>query len=127
MHDRDGYEDDPAQDPGDELEALIERADRPFGSESFGTTASEQREGESLDDRLAEERSDKPPVETELAIEDADAPDDEPEMVAEASMEHDPYVAPEEAAMTLRDAAPGGVDHLGDEYVELYDDSIGQE
>jgi hypothetical protein len=121
------YGNDAADDPGDELEALIERADHPFASESYGTTASEERAGERLDDRLAEERPDRPPVEVELAIEDVDAPDDEPEMIGEASLERDPFVAPEEAAMTVRDVAPGGVDHPGDEYVELYDESIEQE
>jgi hypothetical protein len=121
------YGNDAADDPGDELEALIERADHPFASESFGTTATEELQGERLDDRLAEERPERPAVEEELAIEDADAPDDEPEMIGEASVEHDPFVAPEEAAMTVRDAAPGGVDHPGDEYVELYDESIEQE
>jgi hypothetical protein len=31
--------------------------------------------------------------------------------VGRASFEHDPFVAPEEAAMTVRDAAPGATDH----------------
>ena len=30
---------DPEEDPGEELEAMIEHADRPFAAESFGTTA----------------------------------------------------------------------------------------
>jgi hypothetical protein len=118
---------DPEGDPGEELEAMIERADHAFGSESFGTTAEEQEEGESLDQKLAEEWPSPMTVETELAIEDADEPDREPEMIGEASIEHDPFVAPEEAAMGVRDKAPGGVDHLDDEYVELYDASIDQD
>ena len=121
--DVDGSE-DPEEDPGEELEAMIEQADRPFASESFGTTAEEQEEGESLDQRLAEERPSRPNVDSTLAIEDFDAPDDEKELVGQASVEHDPFVAPEEAAMTVREGAPGAVDHP-DEHgdVELDDES----
>lgn len=115
---------DPTDDAGEGLEAMIEHADRAFAAESFGTTAQEQLRGESLDERLSEERPDHPVVDVELAIEDVDAPDDEPQMVGEVVIEHDPLVAPEEAAMTIRDRAPGAVDHAGDEYVELYDETI---
>jgi hypothetical protein len=100
---------------------MIEHADRPFASESFGTTAEEQEYGESLDQRLAEERPDKPTVDSTLAIEDFDAPDDEPEMVGEATIEHDPFVAPAEAAMTVRERVPGAVDHP-DEHGEVDDE-----
>ena len=110
------------EDPGEELEAMIEQADRPFASESFGTTAEDQEEGESLDQRLGEERPDKPPLDLQLAIEDVDAPDDEKELVGQASLEHDPFVAPEEAAMTVRDRAPGAVDHPDDDDVDPYDE-----
>ena len=111
------------EDPGEALESRIEHADHAFASESFGTTAAEQEEGESLDQRLAEERPDRPVTDVELAIADADAPDDEPELVAEATYERDTFVAPEEAAMTVRERAPGAVDHADDEYTELYDES----
>jgi hypothetical protein len=102
---------DSDEDPGEDLEAMIEQADRPFATESFGTTAEEQEEGESLDQRLAEEQPSKPPLDLELAIEDFDAPDEEKQLVGLASFEHDPFVAPEEAAMTTRDTAPGATDH----------------
>jgi hypothetical protein len=120
--DIDGSE-DPDEDPGEELEAMIEQADRPFASESFGTTAEEQEEGESLDQRLREERPDRPPLDLQLAIEDFDATDEEKEMVGQASLEHDRFVAPEEAAMTVRHVAPGAVDHPDDDDVEGYDDA----
>jgi len=120
--DVDGSE-DREEDPGEELEAMIEQADRPFASKSFGTTAEEQGEGEPLDQRLREERPDKPPLDLQLAIEDFDAPDDEKEMVGRASLEHDNFVAPEEAAMTVRDRAPGAVDHPDDDDVESHDQS----
>ena len=102
---------DPDEDPGEDLEAMIEQADRPFGGESFGTTAQEQEEGESLDQRLAEERPSREPLHVQLAIEDFDAPDDEKQLVGRASFDHDPFVAPEEAAMTVHDRASGGTDH----------------
>jgi hypothetical protein len=125
--DVDGSE-DPEEDPGEELEAMIEQADQPFASESFGTTAEEQAEGEPLEERLAEERPVKPPLDSQLAIEDFDAPDNEKDMVGQASLEHDPYVAPEEAAMTIRDTAPGAIDHP-DEHGDLepYDESSVEE
>jgi hypothetical protein len=119
--DVDGSE-DLDEDPGEALEAMIEQADRPFASESFGTTAEEQEEGESLDQRLAEERPSEPPLDLQLAIEDLDAPDEEKQMVGRASFEHDGFVAPEEAAMTVRDRAPGAVDYPDDVGVESDDD-----
>ena len=99
------------EDPGEELEAMIEQADRPFASDSFGTTAEEQEEGETLDQRLAEERPTREPLDVQVAIEDFDAPDDEKQLVGRTSLEHDPFVAPEEAAMTVRETAPGATDH----------------
>ncbi len=102
---------DPEEDPGEELEARIEHADRPYGAESFGITAEEEEEGESLDQRLSEERPDSRISDVRLAIEDQ--PDEEGELVAEASIEHDPNVAPEEAAMRIRKRVPGGVDDAG--------------
>lgn len=118
---------DPDDDAGEGLEAMIEQADHAFGAESFGTTAEEERRGETLDQRLAEERPDRRRNDTELAIEDTDQPDDEAQLVADATIEREAYVAPEESAMTVSDTAPGGVDHDGDEYVELYDATLGKE
>jgi hypothetical protein len=108
MKDQDaGFDDDPEADPGEELEAVMERADRPLGTESFGTTAEEQVRGETLDQRLSEERRegqrDQAPVEDAVVIEDADEPDEEAELVGDASMEHDPFTAPEEAAVHVQE------------------------
>jgi len=61
---------DADEDPGEELEAMIEQADRPFASDSFGTTAEEQEEGETLDQRLAEERPSRERLDVQVAIED---------------------------------------------------------
>ena len=99
---------------GQALEEMIEHADRALGTESFGTTADEQERGEPIDSRLAEEATDRPLLDTELGIIDEDAPDDESEMVGEAIGERNPFVSPEEAAMSVRDEAPGAVDHPDD-------------
>src|SRR2546430_15603909 len=92
--DVDGTE-DLEEDPGEELEAMIEQADHPFATESFGTTAEEQEEGEPLEQRLREVRRDKARLERQLPIEEFDAPDEEKEMVGQASVEPDDFVAPE--------------------------------
>lgn len=123
--DRIASEADREDDPGEDLEAMIERADHAFAAESFGTTAEEQTRGDSLDRRLSQERADAPPIDVELAIEDVDTSDMEGQMIGEAMLEREPHVSPEEAAMTVRDAAPGAVDHANDEYVELYDETHG--
>jgi len=99
---------------GQGLEEMIEHADRALGTESFGTTADEQERGEPIDSRLAEEGTDRPLLDTELGIIDEDVPDDESEMVGEAVGERNPFVSPEEAAMSVRDEAPGAVDHPDD-------------
>jgi hypothetical protein len=104
MRDQDaGFDEDPEQDPGERLEAAIEQADHPLGSESFGTTAEEGSRGESLDQRLAQERPSEAPTDAALVIEDSDDPDEEGEMVGDASLEQDPFVAPEEAAVHVRE------------------------
>jgi hypothetical protein len=99
---------------GEELEEMIEHADHALGAESFGTTADEQERGEPIDARLAEERPSRPILDDELGIIDEDVPDDESEMVGEAVEERDPFVAPEEVAMSVREEAPGAVDHPDD-------------
>jgi hypothetical protein len=99
---------------GEGLEEAIEHADRARGAESFGTTADEQERGEPLGSRLAEERPDKPILDTELGLIDEDGTDEESELVAESVVERDPFVAPEEGAMSVREEAPGAVDHPDD-------------
>jgi hypothetical protein len=45
-------------DSGDPLDQGVEAADHWAGADHFGTTAAEERQGESLDERLAEEEPD---------------------------------------------------------------------
>ncbi|MEA2508399.1 MAG: hypothetical protein QOG21_481 [Actinomycetota bacterium] len=104
MTDQDaGFDEDPERDPGEQLEAVMEQADHALGSESFGTTAEEESRGESLDQRLAQERQGQAPTDTALVIEDSGEPDEESEMVADASLEQDSFLAPEEAAVHVVD------------------------
>jgi hypothetical protein len=102
---------DPEEDPAVEFEAMIEHADRPFAAEAFGTTAEEEEEGESLDERLSEERPERPISDVHVVIDDEAEPDDEAALVGEVVVEHDPFLSPEEAAITIRRRAPGVVDH----------------
>ena len=98
-------------DDGDELEATIMQADRAFAAESVGTTAEEGLEGESLDQRLAEERPDRPTVDETLSVVDEGVSDEEDELVGDAVTQRDEFASPEEAAMSVLDSAPGAADH----------------
>ena len=98
-------------DDGDEQEAAIMRTDHAFGAESFGTTAEEALEGESLDERLSEERPDRLGTdETISVLDEGSSGDDEDELVGEAVLERDDFASPEEAALTVRERAPGATD-----------------
>jgi hypothetical protein len=98
-------------DESDELEADIMQADHAFGAESVGTTVEEELAGESLDERLAEERPDRPSIDAPLSVIDEGLSDDEGELVGDAVTERDEFASPEEAAMSVRDSAPGASDH----------------
>ena len=98
-------------DDGDELEASIMRADSAFASGSFGTTAEEELAGESLDQRLAEERPEPSETDEVLAIIDEGLSDEEDELIGEAVLEEDEFASPEEAALRVRDTLPGATDH----------------
>ena len=98
-------------DEGDELEAAIMQADHAFGAELPGTTADEAVEGESLDEQLAEELPDRPAVDSAVEVVDEGLTDDEDELIGDAVTERDEFASPEEAALTVRDSAPGATDH----------------
>jgi hypothetical protein len=99
------------ENDGEELEAEIMRADHPLGTESSGTTAEEEIEGLNLDEALARERPERRSVDEAVAVEDDGVPDTEGELVADASLESDEFTSPEEAALSIRDRAPGATDH----------------
>jgi hypothetical protein len=87
------------------------QADHAFAAESSGTTPEEALEGESLDLRLAAERPDEPRIDAALSVLDEGLTDDEDELVGSAVIERDEFASPEEAALTVRDDAPGATDH----------------
>jgi hypothetical protein len=104
--------DDPlGLDDGDELEAEIMRANRPFAVDRHGTTAEEAVEGEGLEEALAEEQPEGPTTDEALGLEDEGVPDLEEELIAEGSVEMDEFPSPEESALSVRDEAPGATDH----------------
>jgi hypothetical protein len=71
----------------------------------------EELEGESLDQRLSEERPDRPGIDEALSVVDEGLSDDEGELVGDAVTERDEFASPEEAALSVRDSAPGATDH----------------
>ena len=82
-------------DEGDELEATIMQADHAFGAESVGTTVDEELAGESLDQRLAEERPDRPGTDATVSVVDeGELADEEKELVGDAVIERDEFASP---------------------------------
>ena len=104
--------DDPwDENDGEELEAEIMRADRPFAADRRGTTAEEELTDLSIDDVLARERPDAPAIDVVVGIEDDGEPDVVAELSGTGSVEEDEFASPEEAALSIRDDAPGATDH----------------
>lgn len=96
---------------GDALEADIMGADRAFAAESHGTTAREAVEGEGLDRQLAQERPERREADEALSVVDDGVQDEEDELVGDAVTTRDAAPSPEEAALTVREEAPGATDH----------------
>jgi hypothetical protein len=122
MNDDDPRLEDDDETESEQLEAEILRANRPFAGDRWGTTAEEEVAGEGLDRALAEEVPDEPASaeaasDVALEIVDDDLTDEEKELVDDAAIERDPFAAPEETAVTVRDDAPGVTDH-GEELVD---------
>ena len=87
------------------------RADHPFGADLRGTTVEEAITGQGLDEAHARERLEGWTIDEPLAIEDEGMPhEEEGEPIGEGSVEPDELASPEEAALTIRDDAPGATD-----------------
>jgi hypothetical protein len=99
------------EEDGEELEAEIMRADHAFGAELPETTRHEALSGSGLDEALAREAPDRGAIDEAVAVVDDGDPDTEDELVAEGSVVMDDYTSPEEAALSVRDDAPGATDH----------------
>jgi hypothetical protein len=95
--------------------------DEPQAADDHGTTAREQRQGEPLDDRLAEEQPDmEPQGETtpgRLVEEASGVTDREKDEVAEEAEEDREGLTAEEAAMRVEEE-PEGLSEGPDRYVE---------
>jgi hypothetical protein len=105
---------------GDQQEGLLPPGDEPRAAEGFGTTAEEQREGESLEEKLEEETPDRNPREPRhmgrLVEEGSGLTDREKDEVAEEADADRAGFTAEEAAMR-EDEEPGGVTGGPDQYV----------
>jgi hypothetical protein len=107
------------RDTGDE--GLLPPGDEPAGVDETGTTATEQREGTPLDERLAEEEPEgrgagRPRV-GRLRERGWGLTDQEKDEVAEEAEDDVDGATAEEAAMRIDDE-PGGVTDAPDSYVE---------
>ena len=104
---------------GDGQEGLIPPGEAPLGADR-DVTATEQREGSTLDERLAIEEpdgdagsaADRPSPE----LLDGDRPDDEPELVGALGGTND-GISAEESAMHVTEDPPGATDDDDDGYV----------
>jgi hypothetical protein len=108
------------EETGDPQEGLVVPRDEPRAVEENGTTAEEQREGESLDERLAREEDEDGPGSREsagtLAEEGSGLTDVEKDEVGEQAEAAEGRSA-EEEALRVEPEAPGGTDRP-DSYVE---------
>ena len=96
---------------------MVVPRDEPRAAEDHGTTATEQREGESLGERLAEEEpegGDEADREQAGRLHDDDPVDTEKDLVADEAEADTAGLTAEEAAVRVEDAAPGAVDSPDD-------------
>jgi hypothetical protein len=110
----------PGQELGDDGdEGFVPPGDAPWAADRDDVTASAQREGSTLDERLALEEPDGPPreaAERGLDVIDEDRPDHEAELVGSGADAFEGAPA-EELAMHVTDEAPGATDDDDDGYV----------
>jgi hypothetical protein len=103
-------------DDGESLEEFISEMDRPIGADD-ATTEREQLEGDSIDEfnRREDRYGTRPDTSVDLVDPDGDDGEDvEPDLVADLDEPGEGPEAPEQAAVHVRDDAPGIVDHPDD-------------
>jgi hypothetical protein len=117
---------DAKRDTGDPQEGLVLPRDEPTAVEDDGTTAAEQREGQPIDERLAEEEPDKPGTRRRdsgrLVQEDPGLVDEEKEEVAEEAEDDTEGRSAEESAVHIEEE-PGGLTGGPDHYVPKEDEA----
>lgn len=106
------------QDAENDLETMIERMDRPMGSDLTGTTADEQRRNPSLQERTAREHGRRVRRDDGIELVEDASEDDESELIGDEGEGDGDLEAPEERAMRAVQDVPGGTWHEGDDYVE---------
>jgi hypothetical protein len=105
---------------GDPQEGLILPGESARAAESSGVTAEEQREGEPLEQRLAQELPDTEPGRRREAgrlVDDSAVLDEEKDLVADAAEDEVEGRSAEEAAVRIEDA-PEGLTDGPDSYLE---------
>lgn len=109
------------RETGDPQEGLLPPGDTPPAADGFGTTAEEQRTGESLDDKLAEEVPGQPPPRQtsmgRLVEAGSGVTDREKDEVGEEGEDDRSGLTPEEAALR-NEENPKGLMDGPDQYVE---------
>jgi hypothetical protein len=103
-------------DPGEALEDYISELDAPLGVND-AVTPEDQLEGDTIDrfNRREDRVGRRPDTSVDLTDGDEDdGIDDVPELVAEVNAPGEGPEAPEQAAVHIRDDAPGVVDHPDD-------------
>jgi hypothetical protein len=103
-------------DAGEALEDYISELDAPLGADD-AVTDEEQLEGDTIDrfNRREDRSGRRPDTSVDLTDgEEDDGADDEPDLVAEAGPPGEGPEAPEQAAVHIREDAPGVVDHPDD-------------
>ncbi|HWC32592.1 MAG TPA: hypothetical protein VG709_05630, partial [Actinomycetota bacterium] len=113
------------EETSDSPAGMVIPRDEPQASDEHGTTATEQRDGESLGERLAEEEPERAPGTARdqagrLQEDDVAGVDTEKDLVAEEADDDTLGLTAEEDAMRVQDAAPGAVDEP-DDYVDERD------
>jgi hypothetical protein len=106
---------------GDPQEGLIAPRDQARAAEDTGVTAEEQREGASLDERIAEEEPDEEPGRRHEAgrlVEDGGLIDEEKDLVADAAEDEVEGRSAEETAVRIEEEAPDGLTDGPDSYLE---------
>jgi hypothetical protein len=103
-------------DEGEAIEYMISAMDRYVGADEH-TTAAEQVEGDTIDERTRREQMQRqrPDSSVDLVDEEGDdGVDREKDLVAEGEERPEGPVAPEQAAIHVRDEPPGAVNHPDD-------------
>jgi hypothetical protein len=112
---------DRQRETSDSPAGMVIPRDRAAAAEDHGTTAEEQREGEPLEGRLAEEEPNRGSATHReqagrLAEDDPAGRDSEKDLVGDEAEDDTEGLTAEEAAVRVVDSAPGATNHP-DDYV----------